>query len=430
MDKPFKTQHHFDPAARGMKGATIGGIRRRGLLVGAGGLLAAPAIVRAEGQSGVALVIGNSKYRWEASLPNVRRDVGDIAKRFDQLGLRTELLQDVDAAALAAAIQKFGAASRGAKLAAVYFAGHGVFWEKQTYVVPVDADLSNPGAARSLALVSSINEATKGAAARLLVFDSCRNNPADGWRQREARSLAKVDAVDGVAAAASEPNTLLMFSTAPGGIALDGPAGENSPFASTLLRQLAGQSVDLQSLPAKMRRDLLLATECRQVLWDQSTYTASFVIEGRAATSPGVHYDPSRVVELPQVYAHARENGMTLPPGLVAYRPSSNSPDAQKIKIGSYKLHLFQVPGVIIVMSLPDGSSAECVLAIQSAFANGRRWRAFTAANNDKTLVFLAVDETSRYELKWRDQNSGFQTVFPTTPGGRMTTIPFARLDG
>lgn len=67
-------------------------IGRRTLLAGTASLLASPAIVRAQGTNGVALVIGNSKYLWEASLPNVRRDAPDIAKRFEQLGLKTELL--------------------------------------------------------------------------------------------------------------------------------------------------------------------------------------------------------------------------------------------------------------------------------------------------------------------------------------------------
>lgn len=57
-------------------------IPRRTLLAAAGGLIASPAIVRAHGQSnGVALVIGNSKYRCEASLPNVKRDAPAVAKR-------------------------------------------------------------------------------------------------------------------------------------------------------------------------------------------------------------------------------------------------------------------------------------------------------------------------------------------------------------
>src|SRR5471030_1734390 len=107
------------------------GIGRRTLLAGAGGLLASPAIVRAQGQgNGVALVIGNSKYQWEASLPNVRRDAPDIAKRFQALGLKTELVQDAGRDAMRQAIDKFATAARGANFAAFYFAGHGASWGK------------------------------------------------------------------------------------------------------------------------------------------------------------------------------------------------------------------------------------------------------------------------------------------------------------
>src|SRR5471030_3125040 len=90
------------------------GIGRRGLIAAAGGLLAAPAILHAQGQNGVALVVGNSKYRWEASLPNVKRDAPDVAKRFQALGLKTELLQDANHDAMRAVVDKFASASRGA----------------------------------------------------------------------------------------------------------------------------------------------------------------------------------------------------------------------------------------------------------------------------------------------------------------------------
>lgn len=69
-------------------------IGRRILLTGAGSLLAAPAVVRAEGQNGVALVIGNSKYQFEAPLQNVKRDVPDVVKAFQALGLKTESYED------------------------------------------------------------------------------------------------------------------------------------------------------------------------------------------------------------------------------------------------------------------------------------------------------------------------------------------------
>ena len=117
---------------------------RRTLLGSAGAVVAAPAIVRAQGQNGVALVIGNSKYHWESSLPNVKRDAPDVAKRFQALGLRTELVEDAGRESMARALQKFADSARGARFAAFYFAGHGVYWEKQSYLVPVDADLGDP----------------------------------------------------------------------------------------------------------------------------------------------------------------------------------------------------------------------------------------------------------------------------------------------
>ena len=87
-------------------------VRRRGVLLGSGALLAAPAVVQAQGQTGVALVIGNSKYKWEASLPNAKRDATDVAKAFQALGLKTELVQDIGRDAMFAALEKFKAMVR------------------------------------------------------------------------------------------------------------------------------------------------------------------------------------------------------------------------------------------------------------------------------------------------------------------------------
>src|SRR5476649_882631 len=97
-------------------------IGRRAVLAGVASLLPLPA-VRAQGQAaGVALVIGNSKYQWEAPLPNVRRDAPDVARTFQSRGLRTELVQDAGRDAMNHALENFGAAAKGANFAAFYFA--------------------------------------------------------------------------------------------------------------------------------------------------------------------------------------------------------------------------------------------------------------------------------------------------------------------
>ena len=75
--------------------------------------------------------------------------------------------------------------SRGASFAAFYFAGHGTQWNNQAYLVPVDADLSVPKT-EVLVPVRQANAACNGAQANMRIYDNCRNNPADGWRQQEA----------------------------------------------------------------------------------------------------------------------------------------------------------------------------------------------------------------------------------------------------
>ena len=204
--------------------------RRTMLATAASAVLPAPAVHAQGSASGVALVIGNSRYKWEASLPNAKRDTADVAASFQALRLKTELLQDAGLAAMRAAIERFVAAARGANIAMFYFAGHGAAsgsWGSQSFLVPEDADLSNPAALQTLVDVATVHQPMKEAGHSLLLFDACRNNPSDGWRQGAAvrGAIFRSDQARDFA-----PNMVMLSSTAPGRIALDGPAGQNSPF--------------------------------------------------------------------------------------------------------------------------------------------------------------------------------------------------------
>lgn len=404
---------------------------RRALLAGAVSVVAAPAIVRAQGQmAGVALVIGNSKYLWEAPLPNVRRDVPEIARRFQAMGLKTELLQDVGRDALQRAVDAFASSSRGANLAAFYFAGHGAAWEKDTYLVPVDADLKDPSAVKALTSVAALKSGLDGARHRLLLFDNCRNNPADGWRQQQAADLS--GGFFGMTTTA-KPDTLILFSTAPGRVAVDGPPGDFSPFAAALMRQLDQPSVDLQALPTSLRRDLLIATEGHQVAFDENTYQSSFVLRGAgkaAAGRSGWASDPSRIVELPNAYAFAQQSGLLLPAGLVAHRPPVKSPDAQLV--GSYKTTGPNGgPSVVIVLSVEEQAGAEVVWSIGAGPKSRGGWRFVRGTLAGKSLdIFLSAKQGGS-QLTWSDANSGRLGAVEGRRGNRVAAgVPFTRLDG
>ena len=430
---------------------THSAVGRRALLSGTAALMTSPALVRAQGRNGVALVIGNSRYKWEAALPNVRLDAADVARAFQELGLATDLVQDADSAAMTRAIDTFTTAARGAKFATVYFAGHGASWDKDTFLVPVDADLADPGVVRTLLPVQAIARAMQGAANRLLVFDNCRNNPADGWRQREALITASVTKFTAASAALNGPNTLVLFSTAPGRVAVDGPAGSNSPFAAALLRQLPGPAVDLQALPARLRRDLLVATEGQQMLWDQTTYDRPFVLArgaggatgGAAAVEPVRPASGARIIEMDKAYAFAREKDLMLPPGLVALQPAGGQTGSEMV--GSFKTITWVrlglassnsaastiEPLLLIVLSV-RGTTAEIVLATRDwaksgDIAEGKLWRYMTATVSGRSLEFdFLRSGGSVYErphaFKWKDAASGLHTYF-------LQSAAFTRLD-
>ncbi len=409
---------------------------RRVVIGGAAALLATPALrAQAQQSAGVALVIGNSKYQWEASLPNVRRDAPDIARRFQELGLKTDLVQDAGRDAMSKAIDSFVAGARGANFAALYFAGHGAAWGKDTYLVPVDTDLGNPNIVDRLLPVAALQTGMEAAANRLMVFDNCRNNPADGWRQREAVDAAGTR----FAGPAPAPNTLLLYSTAPGRIALDGPPGANSPFAAALLRQLEGPSIDLAALPARLRRALLLATEGRQVLFDQNTFGQPFVLKGPAgkpatADRSGWAGDPSRLIELTNGYAYIRQHNLLMPADLVSHRAPAGSRHAEKV--GSFKFESSTpdgstVPALLVVLSVDEADGAECMLMLR--FGRQAGWAFRRVPYKGDRLDMQVRTPGPRFEFKWSDANSGSTTVFPPDGGGRALhpfTSKFQRLDG
>lgn len=279
--------------------------------------------------------------------------------------------------------------------------------------------------------MQGINDTTKGAVHRLLVFDNCRNNPADGWRQTQAQDHNMGIEKPLRAIAEKALNTLTLFSTAPGGVALDGPPGQNSPFAAALLRQLGGESVDIQTLPARLRRDLLLATNARQVVYELNSYREPYLLRGaRGSTAggAGITYEPGRLVELDKTYAFARENGLVLPAGLVALRPPAGSPDSQKIGAFRYSVRRsFGIsPQVMVIMSIDDGHIAQIAYAGRSD--GGNFWGFITGKISANRLEYRVTSASSRTIFDWHNANSGSFSMMGDS--GQAYTGSFTRLDG
>lgn len=224
----------------------------------------------------VALVIGNSKYKHTPSLPNPTNDAADVAAELRKLGFAVIEKVDLDKASMDRAIRDFAEKLSGAKIGLFFYAGHGLQVGGQNYLVPIDAKLASASAIDfemvRLDLVHRAME--REASTNILMMDACRDNPL-------ARNLARAlgtrstQVGRGLAVVESGEGTLISFSTQPGNVALDG-TGRNSPYAGALLKHLATPGEDLPTILINVRKDVMKATDRRQVPWEHSAMTAKF----------------------------------------------------------------------------------------------------------------------------------------------------------
>lgn len=138
----------------------------------------------------VALVIGNSGYKNVARLTNPRNDAEDIAAKLRTLKFEVILAIDVDRKAFEAKLTGFASAITSSHTAVIFYAGHGVTVNTESFLLPVDVpDLVKLQETTGGALVNVTDEMIKMSsilaplqAAKLgIVFlDACRDGLGGG----------------------------------------------------------------------------------------------------------------------------------------------------------------------------------------------------------------------------------------------------------
>ena len=212
----------------------------------------------------VALVIGNSGYQKVRKLGNPVNDAKALAEVFRTAGFDTvDLRQDLGGGELRRAIRDFSQVARDADVAVVFYAGHGLEFEGNNYLVPIDAklewDVDIEDETTSLDRVLKMIEPAKRL--RLVILDACRDNPFVASMKRSvatravSRGLAKVEPVTS--------DTLIAFAAKAGSTADDG-SGTHSPFTTALLKHLAVPGLDLRFAFGRVRDDVLKTTRNKQ----------------------------------------------------------------------------------------------------------------------------------------------------------------------
>lgn len=213
----------------------------------------------------VALVIGLGKYQTIQPLDNTRNDARDMAKALSGIGFDVTLALDSTGEELRQLLDDFSFRSETADLALIYYAGHGVEVQGENYMIPVDADVrSNKDVQRqSISLSQLLASVERARKMRIVILDSCRDNPLGGLIDTSTLSQSQTVATDvstrgrgGLAAANPDRGTLVAFAAKDGQVALDG-TGENSPYATALMEKMVIPGLEI-SLMFRQVRDTVL----------------------------------------------------------------------------------------------------------------------------------------------------------------------------
>ena len=216
----------------------------------------------------VALVIGNSRYL-SSPLPNPVNDARDMGKLLQKLGFTVVKVEDGSLMQMKKALDQFASTAKNANVAMVFYAGHGIQFKGENFLIPVDAVPKTESdvtfSSLNMGQVLSVLEDSK-AKVNLVIMDACRNNPfARSWRSASGKNggLASVDAPIG---------TLVAYSTAPGKTAEDG-SGRNGLYTGYLLKELTVPNQRIEDVFKNVRKAVVAATDGDQTPWESSSLT-------------------------------------------------------------------------------------------------------------------------------------------------------------
>jgi uncharacterized caspase-like protein len=220
---------------------------------------------RAVAQTRIALVIGVGEYTSPdiPTLPHAVKDARAVSAKLGELGFASVLLENPSRRELRAGLSQFFKRRQqsGADVMLVFFAGHGVRFGNEGYLLARDSVLA-PGAdldERQEVPVARLLAVVREAKLAIIMIDACRSTPSFAarlaWRSHNT-----------VAAGIPLPgeigtDAVISYSAEPGTSASDGrDTDANSPFASALLDYLDRPQLELGPMLQGVRRFVESAT--------------------------------------------------------------------------------------------------------------------------------------------------------------------------
>ncbi len=330
----------------------------------------------------VALVIGNAAYPSEA-LTNPVNDAKAVAKVLKQLHFDVMLVTDANGEQMQDAIESFGEKLHKGKEAVFYYSGHGVQYNGDNYLIPVDA-MSRvlvpkhlPSFCRTLDYVVQLMVG-KGSDMNIVMVDACRDNPFK-------RFYKDIGAEKGLASLSRKADgTLISYATAPGEKALNGTGG-NSPYASRLVELMMKPNLLVEMMFKELRSKVVSDTDGEQTPWMEASLGGEFYF------NPELVNDDGRFVQI-----RGGEFTMGSPEGEVGHL---NDQIRHQVKVSDFYMSKYE---------LTVGEFRKFVEATR----HSADLRSLSGAENHP-VVYVTWNDAVAY-CEWLSSNSGKKYRLPT----------------
>lgn len=270
-----------------------------------------PAILPAQAERRVALVVGNGAYENAGTLRNPVNDARAVADALRRVGFDVMLTENRSQREMAQDIREFGRKLDQNTVALYYYSGHGIQVKGENYVVPVDAAIENEEEVEygtvNVGLVMAQMEAARSRV-NIVFLDACRNNPFARSFRSSSQGLAMMNAPAG---------TFIAYATAPGDVASDGTAAAgNGLYTQQLLRFLDQPGLPIEQMHKQVRIAVTQASNGDQVPWESSSIMGDFYFAGNTGTGSvqTVASTPAGNSR-PEAIREDRSEAVTLTPG-------------------------------------------------------------------------------------------------------------------
>ena len=228
-----------------------------------------------------ALVIGNSKYPdADAPLKEPINDARDVADELKRDGFNVEIGENLTGDAMRRAFDRLYGRIKPGSVALIFFSGFGIQSNRQSYMIPVDAQIWTEADVRrdGFSLETVLGEInSRGAGVKIALIDASRRNPFERRFRSFSAGLAPVIAPNG---------TLVMYSAALSSVVSDN-GSDHSLFVQELLKEIRVPDLMAEETLNRTRVGVTRASRSEQVPWISSSLAEDFSFIPGAGAQPG-----------------------------------------------------------------------------------------------------------------------------------------------